>query len=1079
MSKTLNVKTWAVLLLAGILSTGSAYGASSGSESQTPQATQATGTCVGRVVDETGEGLVGATVHVDGTSIAAAVNIDGEFSLAGVKNGAKITVSYIGYQPVTVTWTGEPLHIVMQPDSNALEEVVVVGYGTQKKVNLTGAVAAVNGDVLENRPITNIGQGLQGVIGNLKVNVGSGAPGATSSFNIRGVTSISSNTGVSEGAPLVLVDNVQMDPNLVNPDDIEQISVLKDGASAAIYGARAAYGVILITTKKGKSNEKPVINFSATAYWANSALEFHRVNSLDYINSYDAANVNAGGSPVWTGTVRQYVEDYFYGRSDSPVYWDPSSDWGAVGGWSYCGNTDWWNELYKTSFNQNYNLSVSGGSGKTTYYASVGLFDQGTNRVGAHEDYKRWNVKLSVNTQITSWLNVGANITNSYVTQKHPTGSANSGVTNMGGMFKNDLTPLMPVRHPDGHYSGETRATHPIAMAELGGTSKWKYNDLWLTGIIQLTPLKGLMLQADYTWNYYNANSVQHATSYLEYGYEGRVVGYYPWSLPSYVAYSTSNDYYTSFNAFGQYDWTIADKNNFSVMVGYNQEKKVNGGFNARRDDMITNDLWMLNQGTGQLTANSSGTQWAINSLFFRVNYDYDNKYLLTLTGRYDGSSKFPKGHRYGFFPSVQAAWRVSQENFWEGMRSWWSNFKIRATYGRLGNQAVSSNFPYLLAYGINSNYGYIIDGNIVTAVTAPGLVSGDLTWEKVDQMDFGFDAGFFNNRLTAEFDWYSRETKGALVPGQALPDVLGTSVPASNSANIRTNGWELTMGWNDNVSSIGLGYYAKLSLSDNWSTVTKFDNNPGTEGNWSLSYLYPGKRIGEIWGMVDGGLFQSQQEVDDYTSKVDLSYINGVWYPGDVKWLDINDDGVVDDGDWTTGNPGDNKIIGNSQPRYSFGITLGANWKGFDFEMFWQGVGKRDVPWNSALDSRDFYAYANQWATPMRTAMDYWTPENPNAYFARITMGGNNGKNYSPAGNSNTRYLLNLAYGRLKNLMLGYTIPQQITQKAGISKLRLFIQGENLVTISNSKKFCDPETSGYMTYPIQKKFTVGLNLTI
>lgn len=1028
-------------------------------------ASQQASTCTGKVFDTDGEPVIGASVSVVGTSKGTATNIDGEFSLTGVAAGSKIRVSGVGYTPKDVIWNGSPLTITLTSNTTSLDEVVVVGYGVQKKVNLTGAVANVNGDVLKDRPITNVGQGLQGVVGNLIVSPGSGAPGQGASFNIRGVTSISGNGTVANG-PLVLVDNVQMDPNLVNPDDIESISVLKDGASAAIYGARAAYGVILITTKKGSQAEKPTVSFSANAYWANAALDYHRLNSLDYINFYDAAQINSGGSAEYTGLRRQMVEDYFYGRRTDPTYIDPSN---TDGKYSYCGNTDWWDALYKTSFNQNYNVSVNGGTGKTTYYASLGLFDQGTNRVGANEDYKRWNARLNVTTQVTPWLNVGATIANSYISQAHPTGSGNSGVTSMGGMFKNDLSPLMPVRHPDGNYAGQGSYTNPIAMADLGGTSKYKYNDLWLTGVLKLTPVKGLTIQADYTWNYYTANVRNHQTSFMEYGRPDGYASLYPWSADTYVEYDTTHDYYTAFNVFGQYDLSLNDAHNFSVMVGYNQEKKVYGGFWARRHGLITNDLYMLSQGTGKLYAgNNTNSQWGINSVFFRFNYDYRGKYLVEFTGRNDGTSRFADGHRYGFFPSGSLGWRISEENFWEPIRDWFNNFKLRASYGRLGNQAVSGFFPYLLSYGINTSYGYLINGDMITAVTAPGLVSADLTWEKVDQFDVGFDAAFLRNRLVAEFDWFSRETKGALTSGNPLPSVLGTGVPQVNGANIRTRGWELAINWQDRISSIGLNYHARLSLSDNQATVTKYANPGDANGDPLLGYLYVGKKIGEIWGFEDNGLFQNQQQIDEHA---DQSYIyGGNWQVGDMAYADVDNSGAIDEGDVTLYNHGDLVRLGNSTPRYMFGITLGADWKGIDFEMFWQGVGKRDY-WGGSIDQ--FWAFPNQWQTPMSFATDCWTPENPNGYFPKTYL-GNNGRNQQ----TSRRYMQSAAYGRLKNLMVGYTIPKSITEKVGISKLRVYVQGENLITISPMKKYGDPETMGKMTYPIQKKYSVGVNLT-
>lgn len=1051
---------------------------------EAPQVSQQTAACTGQVVDTEGEPITGASVVVVGTKQGTSTDMSGHFKLANVAKGSKIKISSVGYTTKTVVWAGQPVAVALETSNEQLNEMVVVGYGTQKKVNLTGAVAAVNGDVLKDRPITNVGQGLQGVIANLVVNPNSGAPGQGASFNVRGITSMS-QSGTSQGAPLVLVDNVPMDINLVNPDDIESISVLKDGASAAIYGARAAFGVILITTKKGKMAEKPTVNFSATTYWANAALEFHKVNSLDYINFYDHAAQNLGGSPAYQGLQRQMIEDYFYGRRNDPTYVDPNN---TNGKYEYCGNTDWWDALYKTSFNQNYNVNVTGGTERTNYYMSLGLFDQGTNRVGADEMYKRWNARMNVSSQITDWLNVGGTITNSFIDQSHPTGSGNSGVGSMSGMFKGDLSPIMPVRHMNGDYAGQGSYTNPIAMAELGGTSTYKYNDLWMTGVMKLTPVKGLTVQADYTWNIYTANSRVHQTSFMEYGVPGGYAMLYPWSKDTYVSYSSTNDFYTAFNAFAQYDLTLAEKHNFSVMAGYNQEKKTYGGFWARRNTLFSNDMYMLSQGTGTLTAgNNTSSHYAINSGFFRFNYDFMSKYLLEITGRYDGTSRFAKGKRYGFFPSGSLGWRVSEENFWEPLRDYVGGFKLRASYGRLGNQAVSSLFPYLLSYGINTSYGYLIDGKMVTAVSAPGLVSGDLTWEKVDQLDLGFDLAAFQNRLTAEFDWYSRETIGALVNGSPLPGVLGTGVPQKNNANIRTNGWELTLGWNDNIPSIGLSYHIRGTLSDYKSVVTKFDNPGDKDGDPSLSYFYKGQSIGDIWGWEDDGLFQSMEQIQNHA---DQSYIyGGQWLPGDMAYRDINGDGKIDDGNWTLNDHGDNVIMGNSLPHYQFGITVGAAWKGIDFEMFWQGVGKRDY-WGGNIGQ--FWAFPNQWQTPNTFSLDCWTPksydktladgsanpdfytaDNANGYFPRTYL-GNNGRNQQVS----RRYLLNAAYGRLKNLVLGYTIPKSITSKAGISKMRVFVQGENILTISPIKKYADPETMDKMTYPVQKKYSVGLSLT-
>lgn len=1065
-------KHLAKVMLACLLTTAGGYQVSYAQQSA--GTTSNVGTCTGTVVDAEGEPVIGASVIVKGTSKGVATNLDGQFTLTGVKDGAVIRITTVGYKPVEVAWHGQPLNITIEEDNNVLDEVVVVGYGTQKKINLTGAVASVNGDVLNDRPITNIGQGLQGKIGNLNITPTSGgAPGSTSSFNVRGTTSLNG------GGPLVLVDNVQMDPNLVNPDDIESVTVLKDAASAAIYGARAAYGVILITTKKGKANEKPTISFGAAGYWAQAAMDFHKVNSWDYLNMTNTAQQTQNGQNYFDDVISQHIKDYFFQTRDEngniiqpdPVFIYPGSGDAAAGKYTYCGNTDWWDALYKTSFNTMYNLSISGGTGKTTYYASLAMTDQGSNREGADEKYQRFNANINLDVQLASWLKVGTKISNAYVTQKHPTGSGNSGVSQMTGMFKNDIRPIMPVTHPDGNYAGQGNFTNPVAVAALGGNSRYRSNDLWITGIAQITPIKNLMIQADYTWNVYSNNVQYHQQSFMEYGIDGRELDYYPWtSRPTYNQQSNNNDYYQAFNVFAQYEFTLNKDHNFKVMTGYNQEKKVNGSFNAYRPNLFTNDSYMLQYATGTPSVSSSATQWSINSWFGRINYDFQGKYLLELVARYDGSSKFPKGrsNRYGFFPSGSIGWRVSQEDFWEPLRDWWDYFKIRASYGRLGNQAVSSNFPYLANYGVNSKIGMILDGTRPVGVSAPGLVSSRLTWEKVDQLDLGFDVAFFNNRLTADFDWYQRDTKGMLTSGQPLPGVLGTSVPKENAANLRTSGWEFNIGWNDRISSIDLSYYVRANVADYQAKITKFDNPQGL-----LSQYYVGRKIGEIWGYESNGLFQSYEEIANAPSQSEIW--GGNWTPGMTRYEDLDGDNKISSGASTLSDHGDLKIIGNSTPRYTFGITVGAQWRGFDFDMFWQGTGKRDY-WTTSADYIPFGAGGDgQWNVPQdHTAGDYWTEENPDAYFARLSF-TNNWQNYQ----TSTRYLQNAAYGRLKSLMIGYSLPKNIIGKIGLQKVRVYLQGENLLTITPMKKWADPEILGNMTYPLQKKYTIGINLTL
>ena len=1032
-----------------------------GAQKNVIQQTRPVGLIKGSVTSDSGEPLTGVTVKVSGGGNGTVTDIDGNFSVNAAP-GSLLTFSYTGFKPQTVK-AQEGMQVVLQSSVNDLNEVVVVGYGTQKKANLTGAVASVNGSVLENRPISNIGQGLQGVVPNLNVSMGhGGAPGAGASFNVRGTTSLNG------GEPLVLVDNVQMDANLVNPDDIESISVLKDAASAAIYGARAAYGVILITTKKGKLNSRPTVQFSASGYWQSPAVEMHNVNSLDYLKMIDIAYQNSGGSGhYFNPLVYEYTEKYVNGTYDQPVFFDKSYSAFKYG---YNGNTDWWNELYKTSFSQIYNASISGGSQKTRYYVSLGSNNQGGILKATDEKYNKYNANINVTSELTPWMEVSAKIAHTYTTEMHPTGgttamnnTAYSGLSAYSGMMKSDLSPLMPVKHPDGHYAGQGNFTNPVAIQAQGGNARYRQNDLWMTAGVKLTPIKGLIVNADYTWNYYGWASTQHVRNFYDYTAVPGTENYYPWTNPSSVTRSNSDDYYSSFNAFAEYNLSLGNNDhNMKFMVGYNQEKKRTQYYYAGRKDLIDPENPAINQAIGDMAIDGNMGQWAVNGTFARFNYDYKGRYLLELNGRYDGSSKFKKGHRYQFFPSISAAWRISEEKFFEGVKSWWDNMKLRVSYGSLGNQAVNGNFPYLATYGINTKYGALLGGGRPVAVFAPGLVSSSFTWETVNQIDFGFDAAFLRNRLSASFDWYRRNTKDMLTDGEVLPAVLGASVPRQNAANLKTVGWELSLEWNDRLAN-GLSYHVKGVLSDYQSTITKFNNPTGL-----ISQYYVGRKMNEIWGYVSNGLFQTEQEANAHANQ---SYLyGGKWTAGDVRFEDLDGNNKIDIGDNTLANPGDRKIIGNSTPRFAFGITAGLEYKGIDFEMFWQGIGKRD--WFPGNGSAAYWGFTNEWQTPLTTSLDYWTPENTNAFFPRL--GWANGGNR----NTSTRYLQNASYSRLKNVTLGYTLPRNILDKIGVSRLRVYVTGENLLTFTSLIKAFDPETLNNMTYPINRKIAVGLNLT-
>lgn len=1053
---------------------------------------QQNGTCTGVVKDAAGETIIGASVvikNADGTlsTVGSATNLDGEFTIAGVPMGATIVISSVGYQTQEMTWNGSPLLVVLKEDTKQLEEVVVVGYGTQKKVNLTGAVAAVNGEVLESRPMSDIGQGLQGVIPNLNVTV-SGAPGGGSSFNVRGTTSING------GSPLVLVDNVQMDPNLVNPEDVESISVLKDAASAAIYGARAAYGVILITTKNGKKNTKPRISFNASGYWVSPAIKMHNVGTVDYLTMRDIAFQNAGGSgSMASPSLWKYAKAYADGSYKHTEFFDETLDKSK---WQYCGSTDWFDALYTTNFSQQYNISLNGGDDRTTYYASLGYSDEQGILKMMDDTYKKFNANLNVSSQINKWLKASAKIMHTYSREEHPTGSPNSGITNYGGMLKNDLSPLMPIMHShtgrlvedEGapaindeangiftsggfryveentkYYAGQGSYTNPYSVAQIGGTTEWKTNDLWMSGALQITPLEGLIVNADYTFNFYNSGTEGVGKNYYEMRAVTGTETYYPWTNPSYVKFTNQEDYYNALNLFAEYSKSFNDVHNIKLTAGYNQEYKHTKYFASQRNELISTSVPDLDMATGDKSLTSNESHWGINGFFFRANYNFKERYLLEVNGRYDGSSKFPKGDRYAFFPSVSGAWRISQEPFWESLSKVWDNMKIRASYGSLGNQALSDNFSYLQSYGTGTS-SWLIGGEkpqVVNPYTT--LVASNYTWETVKQFDLGFDAGFLRNRLALSFDWYRRKTEDMLTPADELPSTIGASIGMMNNGSLRTTGWEILLSWNDKLKN-GLSYWVKFALSDYQSKITAYNGNKAGK----FANYYVGKKIGEIWGLRSAGLFQTEEEVATWFDQTGLQNPNGGYKPGDVKYKDMNGDGKLAWCSETLDDPGDKTVIGNNTPRYNFGLTLGGEFKGFDLQVFFQGVLKRDY----MLSGAQFWGFTSRWDVPYKHALDYWTPENRNAYFPA--------PNWDKWVNRETsdRYLQNAAYARLKNVTLGYTLPKRILDKVGISKLRVYVTGENLFTITDLCESFDPETLGNLTYPITKKVSIGLNLT-
>ena len=1019
----------------------------------------------GTVTDESKLPMPGVSVVVKGTTHGTSTDIDGKYELQA-KAGDVLEFSSVGYTTQTKKVVGGgksySLSVVLKESTQELTEVVVVGYGTQKKENLTGAIATVDAKVLESRPLTTIGQGLQGVIPNLNISTSNGRPGAGSSFNIRGFTSING------GSPLVLVDGVQMDPNQINPNDVENVTVLKDAASAAIYGGRAAFGVVLITTKKGKKSTPMQINISTDYSITRPTRLPDLVNSVDYLKMYMEADntgrISGGrtGSQNFTQTDLEKAQAYLNNPTPAnSVYPDPNDP----KKYRYVGNTNWVKEMFPGWAPQaQHNVSLSGGSEKTTYLASVGMFSQDGLFKAAKQKFERYNVTLSLNTDITKWLSLHLK---SAINHKDNNQPSDVGLGFSPERFATDVKPLMPVYHPDGHFSGQGNFTNPFAVIATGGRSTYKSDDIWITSGFTLTPIKHVKIVGDYTWNPYHYNGKSFVKQFKEYGaptdgtsiydpLKATDLGYYPHNNPSRVSENNSHDLYQAANIYAQYENTFAEKHYVKAMVGYNQEEKHNESFSVSTKNLVNQDYPFLKLNNDEKPSVGSGiSDWALIGSFFRLNYVFDQKYLVEVNGRYDGSSRFSRESRYVFSPSASLGWRISKEKFFEPINTIVSDLKLRASYGKLPNQQVSALYPYLPTMGYGTKTGYIFGTQQLPYVSAPGLVSNNFTWEEVATRNFGVDFGFFDNRFTGSFDYYIRNTNGMLVSGIPLPAVLGTGAPQRNAADLETKGFELVLGWKDKIGE-DFKYNVSFNLADSRSFITKYDLNPTND----LGHYYVGREIGEIWGYETEGLYQTDAEA----AAVDNSKLgNYKWLAGDVKYKDLDGNNKIDWGNNTLDNPGDRKIIGNSQARYTFGLNLGGEYKNIDFTVFFQGVGKRDA----VLGGAYFWGFTNEWDVPATNQLDHWTPDNRDAYYPRLRFGGGNM-------NTQTRYMQDASYIRLKQITIGYTLPKDVMGRVGIDNLRLFVTGQNLCEWTKLLKSYDPELLS-QDYPINRIVTLGL----
>ena len=802
----------------------------------------------GSVVDVTGEPLPGATVLEPATGNGAITDIDGNFAVS-VSADAVLEVSFVGFETQRVPVKGRrELKIVLQEDDNTLSEVVVVGYGIQKKVNLSGSVDQINAKDLEKRPIADLSRGLQGMIPNLNIDFTSGEPGQAANINIRGEASING------GSPLILIDGVAADAEEMNrllPEDIESLSVLKDASSAAIYGARAAFGVILITTKQG-AGDRVQVNYNGNFGWKRPSMLTEKTSDpYIYLKLKNIAVLN---TPWSSGHVTSDERlEWARQRSDNPagtpaVRLNPLDETQ----WEYMGNRDWTSYyLDRSTFNQTHQVSVSGATDKTRFYLSGGFDDEAGmfSNLVKNDKYRRYSMRSKVSYDVWDWLTLSNNTSYVVTERKKPS------YYNISSFF--DLEPHDMDRNPDGTWaSGELGE----ALAQLvdGGEEKTTYGRLQSTFSGELKFWERmLVVNANFTFMKGHEEYDWYKTPYS--------IGYGPEDIrelgESRAYKGSTDDLYTVLELYATFNKLFKEHHQVTAILGFNQEYNRSDNFTAERYDIISNSLPSIGLSSGVQYVDQTYKDWAIRGLFFRANYSYDNRYIFEMNGRYDGTSRFPKNKRFGFFPSGSVAWRVDSESFFKESRltDIFSQFKLRASYGSLGNQLVSEYgyIPYM-----SSQLGsYLVDGELQQTVTAPGLVSPDYTWEKVQTVNGGIDLGFFRNKLTVTFDFYRRDTKGMLTLGRELPGVLGKEEPQENAANLKTRGWELSIGYQDNFGLAGkpFNWGARLRRPGNRRNLglaerrllpkCRRDCRPRRDGNHPLGRLGNCRRLAQIQG--------------------------------------------------------------------------------------------------------------------------------------------------------------------------------------------------------------------------------------
>lgn len=1070
----------------------------------------------GKVLDTRQQPVIGAAVMLRGSTKGVSTDIDGGFTLSVPAGDVVLEISSLNYVTTSVSVPAErsAITVVLEEDSMLLEETVVVGYGTQKKVNLTGAISVVDDKQLRDRSSHNLSTMLQGSVPGLNISTSSGVPGSSASLNIRGIASISG----SSTAPLVLIDGVEGDIARVNPNDVESISVIKDISAAAVYGARAAFGVVLVTTKQGSVSdgraktrvsarwgwEEPTTStdFISTGYWGTYIHNLFWKNSglgkyIDY-NDDDMAQLLARVNDKTEHPDRPWVMVQNRGGKDRYVYY---------------ANTDWYHELFTDRHpTQQYNVSFSGGSKGVRYYLS-GAYDRQIGILKQNPDkFNKYNLRAKVDFDITKWATLSNNTSFYSSTYKY---IGVGGVENAIAYSATHALPMFPLKNPDGTWvgqssfimtgSGRVANGRHIVFGDANNANREYKTDFANTTELKITPIKTFSIIANFTYRLHQNRETNRTTNIIGSSGPGTFDIYTTGAGLNALDETVRSWNYYATNVYATFEDTWKDAHHFTAMAGFNYETQDYKRVYAQGQNILSNNLSDLDlvgpdeSGNNVTTVSGGQSAYALAGIFARVNYDYRGKYLFEVSGRYDGSSRFAKGSRWGFFPSASVGWRMSEEPWLDPNHKAVSNLKLRASVGSLGNQNVS-DFQYLRVISISNLNNISFGGDSkdkYSSISSPN--ASDLTWETSRQYNLGIDASFLQNRLDLTVEGYMRDTQGMLSIGMDLPGVYGATSPKSNSSNLRTSGYEIVLGWRDQFKVAGkpFGYFVKGTLSDYKSIITKYSNQDKSLAADPL--YYEGMRVGEIWGFEVDGLFASDEEAAQYAKDVDLSYFNmkylpDGWKAGDLRYVDINNDGEISLGKNTVDDPGDRKILGNSLASLQYGFTVGFDWMGFDVSAFFQGTGNHY--WYPVSEARTFWGpYGGGFATYVQEDFmsKVWTAENPDAYFPRPRAYYASGSATAPLSTVNSRYLQNVRYLRFKNLTVGYTIPERLTKKIGIEKVRAYFTGENLAYWSPLKKInptVDPEggftrtTSGKandynrMWYPWQKTFVFGIDIT-